>query len=65
MGVLCMLGRSTLVKMHYFPMLKFSARLFTPLAVGALLSQVPQGEISCATVEAYWTNDADYQNKVA
>ncbi|WP_197065725.1 hypothetical protein [Corynebacterium glutamicum] len=46
-------------------MLKFSARLFTPLAVGALLSQVPQGEISCATVEAYWTNDADYQNKVA
>lgn len=34
-------------------------------AVGALLSQVPQGEITCATAEAYWTNDADYQNKVA
>lgn len=34
-------------------------------AVGALLSQVPQGEISCATAQAYWTNDADYQSKVA
>ncbi|ANE02838.1 hypothetical protein [Corynebacterium crudilactis] len=34
-------------------------------AVGAMLSQVPQGEISCATAQAHWTNDADYQNKVA
>ncbi|BAU94354.1 hypothetical protein N24_0092 [Corynebacterium suranareeae] len=62
-------------------MLKFSARAFSVLAcstiiaisasptshaaVGALLNQVPQGEISCATAEAYWTNDADYQAKVA
>ncbi|ALC07005.1 putative secreted protein [Corynebacterium deserti GIMN1.010] len=33
-------------------------------AVGAMLNQLPSGEISCATAEAYWTNDADYQSKV-
>lgn len=34
-------------------------------AVGAMLAQVPSGDISCDTAAAYWTSDADYQNKVA
>jgi len=30
-----------------------------------MLAQVPSGDISCDTAAAYWTSDADYQNKVA
>lgn len=29
------------------------------------LAKIPSGEISCAQASAYWTNEADYNNKVA
>lgn len=29
------------------------------------LAAIPQGQISCETAARYWTNEADFQNKVA
>ncbi len=33
-------------------------------AIDDTLAKLPQGPISCAQAEKYWTNEADYQNKV-
>lgn len=34
-------------------------------AVGEMLNRLPAGEISCDQAAAHWTNDADYQARVA
>ncbi|MHA2787725.1 hypothetical protein ACXZ66_01040 [Corynebacterium sp. S7] len=34
-------------------------------AVDDVLNALPSGQITCAQAERYWTNDADYNNKVA